>query len=101
MLVYLYLIKCKELMVDIFISLVVLVVVVCSAGMVRGFIAQDRIQKCIDNGKAGYDGTTVVAANGLSKEEATKIELERDILVKAGRAFTGLFKIYRKNSLYR
>ena len=69
--------------------------------MIMGFIAENRIQKCIDNGKADYDGIAVVAANGLSKEEATKIEIERDILVKAGRTFTGLFKIYRKNSPYR
>ena len=70
----------------------------CCGGF-RSEKARQRLQACIDNGKAQFDGYSVTPTVGITESERRKIEIEIIHYVTARRNF-GYFprQLYHKNS---
>ncbi len=84
---------------EFFIAVLVALVVGVFAVTMRVFKAQDRLQACIDNGKAQFDGYQIEPSEGITNDERAKIENEIRFYIKAKRTFTTLgLRLYPKNS---
>ncbi|MBY7933111.1 hypothetical protein [Vibrio furnissii] len=68
-------------------------------GGFRSEKARQRLQACIDNGKAQFDGYSVTPTVGITESERIKIEIEIIHYVTARRNF-GYFprRLHHKNS---
>lgn len=75
----------------------ILMVLILGSGM-RGFVATARLQKCIDNGSAEFDGVSVEPSPTLKSEVKEKVLRERRIYLSIARAFPGSLKLYKRNS---
>lgn len=66
----------------------------------RGLIAQNRLQKCIDNGTIDLVGhNKIELGKSLSDEQKDKIRLEWKMFTSCQRAYPGVLRLYESNEL--
>lgn len=83
------------------IEIIIFLFIAAVIAMFRVSKAGTRLQSCIDNGKVKFDGVHIELSESLTDSEIVKLTKERDLYIKARRAFkTFPEALHKRNSIY-